>query len=341
MRNPRQTLRLALCLSVLGGSCAARALETSDVLQALKQFGVPYDTNAAQQAAAAAVLKVADPQARILSKDEMAALVSVEAVAAAEDWPEGIGYLRLNGLHEKGADGVVERVSAWLAAGKSGVILDLRGAGGDSLALFDALSSLLTAEADDSGEGGRVPFMVLVDGKTRGLSEALAAALKGRSRVILIGSETSGDTRPRVFLPLSGTSVLYVAVYPYLLPGVAETGGRPIGPDIRAEGTNGAAGSPAPLPDEGPGGRPLSEKARRDRELMRLVAADACLARAADILLGIQALGLSFPGGRTRPEAEGPAALPAAAEPPACPGDDRVERERNGAATHREGAQGK
>jgi hypothetical protein len=46
------------------------------------------------------------------------------------------------------------------------------------------------------------------------------------------------------------------------------------------------------LPDKAPLGRQLSEKSKRDRELMDRVLGDAVLGSATDILLGLKALGL-------------------------------------------------
>jgi hypothetical protein len=72
-------------------------------------------------------------------------------------------------------------------------------------------------------------------------------------------------------------------------PGVQGVSGG-VCPDIEVTGEAGAAALGVP-PERQVGGRPLTDKGMQDRELIRRVAEDPTLSRAADILIGLKALG--------------------------------------------------
>ena len=329
-------LPLSVAVSFL--ALAARAVQEEDVYRALDALHVRYDTGAVRRAAAESAARTVDPGAAILPADEPAPPETAASVAAAEEWPEGLRYLRLRGLHADAASGVVARVADWSAGGRAaGLILDLRGAGGANLAAVDAAGALFaTPEAElywlrDSAGGvlerrrapagpapaARLPVMLLMDSETRGAGEALAAVLKGRPGVMLIGGRTRGDAGLRVRAPLTANTVLSVATA-WIVPASGTEYDRVgVAPDLAV--SNGVAGAAlAAPPGEDDGRRPRSGRARQDQALMQRVGGDPWLSRATDILLAVKAL-----HERTPPAAGPPPAAaggPDGAAPPAAPG---------------------
>jgi|GEM_PF-2348926 len=342
---------VAVVLGAALGCEATAAPGEEEIFRALDQLGVPYDRQAAQAAAARAIVKAVDPLGEVLLPDGVAELREQKSLIKAEEWPEDICYLRLHGLHDADALEVVERLTRWLLDDKTGVIIDLRGAGGDSLALFEAIGNLLGEPSGVRGgklspfrrgetdrlalPGGatgpgeilrKAPVLVLINEETHGASEALCAELKQRAGVLLLGRKTMGDARLRRLVAASEVTTLYIAIAK-IVPSMSEGG---VEPDITAGGTNEAVGF-APADDEDPAtDRPPSEKARQDLELMRLVGSDACLARATDILLALKALGsmsgISATTHQSRDESgiqQQPEQKPEQPAPPSPPSDDR------------------
>ena len=228
------------------------------------------------------------------------------SVDSAEAWPFQLAYLKLNGVHEGCAAEVASHLVKWSGAQTFGLILDLRGANGTSLAdaaliaglwaengqplfkMTDRKSKELEAfKAKHDVAPLDLTVIALVDGETRGAAEALAAALAGTLREgMLVGQPTAGDPRVREFLPLPSGLQLYVATRKLVTgDGRSYDGREGVVPDIRvgageevldfeAERTK-----PDTLPEE-----------KQDRFLRSRVRGDATLQRALDILRGIKAL---------------------------------------------------
>jgi C-terminal processing protease CtpA/Prc len=214
-------------------------------------------------------------------------------------------------------EGSGREIAAWLErcaqAPGTGGILDLRGADGDDLdALREVAARLAPAGSDVfevRGANGRplaalrtptnaVPLdgltlVVLADGETGGASEALAALLKGRAGVLVAGTPTRGDKGLMEYIPLSDTEVLYVATRWLFTPEGRPVSGVAVTPDVPVRAPrDGANVARLPLLEELLDGKPVSERAQRDRGLMERVAGDAVLERAVDMLLGLEALDL-------------------------------------------------
>jgi hypothetical protein len=346
-RTRRSAWAAGALAAVVRCALASEALRPDDLLRALEARGIPYDADAAQRAAVAGILQALDPGAKLVGKADAAQAGEGRTVAKEEEWPDGICYLKLHGIYADGATDVVRRVAAWAAQGKSGLILDARGAGGSSLEATDAIAGLFAGPGSelygirDRGNGnvetlrappspavaGRVPLMLLTDQGTRDAAEVLAAALRGRSGVMLIGARTRGDAAWRSYLPLPGDRLLYTATASIAPAGGADYGGAGVQPDVAV--SNGVPpGAAAARFDAEAGRKPLSERAQRDRELMQRVAADACLARAADILLALRALG------------DRRAAIAARRDQPAEDAGGKSGSEVHEPATHTEGSEG-
>jgi len=284
-----------------------------DIYRVLEDRGIPFDAAAVQKGAVDGMLKAIDPRAKIVRPDEITNSVPKPSLGQAEEWAEGIRYLKLNGLYADGGTSIVERVRSWLTADQTGLIIDLRGAGGDSLKAVDDVAGLfLPGNTDlyairdgrrnaekhrtpgDNAEPWNGPVMLAVDGDTKDTSEILAAILKGRPRIMLIGARTRGDAALRQVLSLSDTESIYIATRWVDLPGDGGSLTNGVEPDVAVTSYSRAA-----LADKAPIGRTFSEKTKKDRELMERVMNDAVLGTATDILLGLKALGFHATGTNT------------------------------------------
>ena len=232
--------------------------------------------------------------------------LSAPAMESAEAWPFQLAYLRLNGVYDGCAAEVAAQLYKWAKEDCFGLVLDLRGADGTSLADAAALAGLWAENGTPlfklTDRKGReleafkarhdtVPLdltvIALVDGETRGASEALAAALAGTLREgMLVGQPSAGDPRVRELLPLPSGLQLYAATRKLVTSdGRSYDGHDGVTPDIRV-----GAGEEV-LDFEGEHTRPdtLPEE-KQDRFLRGRVRGDATLQRALDILRGIKAL---------------------------------------------------
>lgn len=299
-------------------------LSPTNVLSLLDAHGIPYDRGLADRSAVEGLLKAVDPGAAILSADEADALGKGESIEFEESWAEGIRYLRLRGLYDGSRTQVTDCVRAWLGADGAGLILDLRGAGGDNLDAVEAIASMFAEPERElyevrNGEGDivrtgraegdpvpapRMPVMLLVDGETRQCSEVLASVLRDCDGIMVLGARTKGDTALRERLPLDGDLYLYIATRWVVRGGkVPLAQGEGMTPDIVMD-------APRDSASDGRSGvslyrdKPLSEKTRLDRELLQRVAGDPELSRATDILLGLQALGGAWPLGEEQSDVE-------------------------------------
>lgn len=132
-------------------------------------------------------------------------------VAKKALYEQQFGYIRLAQV-ESGAAVETKKAFDELAASNkvNGVVIDLRFAGGHDYAAAGAIADLfvasdqpllefggqtVSARADD--EGIKLSTVVLVNQKTTGASEALAAALREFASALIIGNVTAG--RARVF----------------------------------------------------------------------------------------------------------------------------------------------
>lgn len=218
-----------------------------------------------------------------------------------ERLPHRIEWLRPPAIQ----DGVSAVLAAarvdWSSDLRTGVVLDLRGIGGDSIAeavllarqfgvpdtpVLDPTPGEVPAPPETaSREKG--PCIVLVDARTRGAAEMLAAALSGAPRTRMVGEPTAGDPLLRGRVELregrylwTGLRILRTA------DGRTYGAGQPVVPDARVEiQESGLEESPP-----GPGAKKEPETARLNRELAGRVGDDLALRQAVDILLALRAL---------------------------------------------------
>ncbi len=244
------------------------------------------------------------------------ALAALPAIELAEAWPRRLGYARVNGFYAGSATAATALVRGWADAGYAGGVLDLRGAGGESIGdtaafagLFASPGSVLfsfrDAEENDLGShkaaGERpldLPLMVLVDETTHGAAEVFAAAaFDSLGGLLLVGRPTRGDPAIRSGLPLPGELVLYIATRRLVTGNGSVLDGRAgVEPHLAVERAARADYEPPPGPDR----RTRLEEEDGDRALRDRVRGDAVLQRAVDVLLGLKALNIK-PGAVSSP----------------------------------------
>jgi len=134
-----------------------------------------------------------------------------------------VGYLRLSGFSDASADAVVDALKSHLAAGRTKVILDLRGNPGGYVTaarkiasqfigagvLFweqDAQGTQVPTEAlgDGVATDPKVQVVVLIDHGSASASEIVAGALQDTKRATLVGQQSFGKGTVQQWQQLSG-----------------------------------------------------------------------------------------------------------------------------------------
>lgn len=235
--------------------------------------------------------------------------IQTPVTGTTETWPQGIGYLKVNGLYTNSGAVIAEQLNIWRTNSCFGAILDIRGAdgmdlesvaeigglfarNGDTLfTLRDGHNTVVATYRSKSGRPLDKPVMVLVDHDTSGAAEVLAGLLNSCKGAMLIGVPTRGDDRVRDIIPLSNGRVLYIATRRIELskgPAYYQVG---ITPHVRVTQTNEPAGRDSEFADQEPDiFSGISDQERQDRALINRIDGDMILRRAADILLGLKAL---------------------------------------------------
>jgi carboxyl-terminal processing protease len=311
-----------------GGPAASAGLAAGDQLESVEgQYvtGRPVSEIQAQVAARGtqpvrlAVLRPGEARAREVTL--VAVPVRPDASNGVERLPRRIEWLRPPAVQAGLSETLAAARADWSADARTGVVLDLRGIGGDSQEESARLAVQFGASGpprieplcgppagDPVGAPGPViretgPRIVLVDARTRGAAEMLAAALSGTPDTLVLGEPTAGDPLVRGRVKLRDDLYLWVALNDLRTADGRTYGvGRPLIPDLP-----GGAGVPEPLPPEESletDRRGELELERVNRELFDRVKDDPALSRAVDILLALHAMsGLPV---RAAPPATGP-----------------------------------
>lgn len=239
-----------------------------------------------------------------------------------KELPFSIAYLRLNGLYEGVGATVAERMVKWSEDGFYGIIMDLRAAEGLDLesvrqiaSLFAEPGALLAAFRDKDGQDLDLlhagdssilgmPVMVLLDERTAGAAEVLAAVLGDSVRgAMLFGRATRGDMMVRSALPTEDGRMIYLATRRLVTAdGTAYDGQAGVKPDVviaRADALSKAEESEeSPMLRLRPRKETLDEEIEQNK-LQSFIRGDATFRRAVDVLMGLKALNI-------RPQGMGP-----------------------------------
>ncbi len=295
-----------LCFLLLSVVSSQASSSLDAVLSCLETNGVLTDRSLAVRGGIEGILKSIDPEASLGAGENQAGATNelVVAVEAVEFWPEDIAYLKIRGLGK--GSGAELQAHLQTLAGKAGIILDLRGAGGGDLQSVSRLAGVNRTEGDplfvvtdnqdkvqstntvEASIPLRAPVMALIDHRTRDGAEVLAALWRGCPGIMLIGSPTRGEARFREAITLPDGQAITMATRKITPLQGAMYEGCGILPDVVVN----AAGDtiPAILSNTKAPWRPLSVKSEQDRDLMTRVGDDVVLRRATDILLGLRTL---------------------------------------------------
>ncbi|OGV67251.1 MAG: hypothetical protein A2283_04900 [Lentisphaerae bacterium RIFOXYA12_FULL_48_11] len=278
-----------------------------DVYKILLDHNIAFDLNKTRRATVEGLIKAVDSGAMLLTAEQFHAMMIRTSVEKVEEWPEDICYLKVRGIFRDAGDEIIEHLKKWNDSGKAGVIMDLRGSGGESLPSVDRIAALYVSDdpllyllKDGRGEiiqthrlsvdnetlDGNIPLLLLVDKATTAASELLVAILKNRKGVLVIGVSTSGDISYRENVPLSQDEILHIVTRRVYVNGVQYEGVGVL-PDV-AVNSDGVDGK-RKLPPKVISIKPESAKAKSDRDLMEKVFPDPVLLRATDILLAMKA----------------------------------------------------
>ena len=233
------------------------------------------------------------------------------SLADVEDLPAGMGYLRAAGVFIGAGAEIAAALDKWQAAGKFGVILDLRGADGTAegeipavAAKFAPAGEILYSMNDRQGNEiasvksaespkASLPLMVLVDEETSGAAELLAAVLGGGVKgAMVIGRETAGDPMIREPKKLStGRYALLATRQLKTADGATYSGANGVSPDVVI--TDSALDETVYEPDAPVlrKGKTMTDEEKEDKALRDRTRNDTYLRRATDVLLGLKALG--------------------------------------------------
>lgn len=298
-------------------------------LDILAEHHIPYDPDTLEVAALRAMLHAVDRHAKILSAEAAQALrrrkmgirdsvswtVNDDAVdetawepmvpVSVEIWPHDIVYVKISGLYPRAGTLFSEALTDALPAQPTGLIIDLRQAGGQDFDAVDRMAAffveggaplyeirtlagqtLRQGVAEDGIPRWEAPAMVLTGHQTVQAAELLAAILRGTRGVMLLGNRTRGDPKLRELYPWSGNQYLYLptaVIRPahhddYTLVGVV--------PHVFVDGTR--RGLPQTIDSA------AESEAHDDtsplRKMPDAVIRDPTLTRAVDILTGLKAI---------------------------------------------------
>lgn len=287
--------------------------------EVIRSLGLEWDEEAAGAAAAEAVLRSADPGAKVYGAEEWASLSAAaeegEGGAETETLPTGIGYVKIRRMDAAAADAAEEALRGWAKDGAAGAVLDVRGAGGtDEEAVWRVArlyapgngtwwwtSSGPDGERTRTAEGGwaavvRYPTMVLTDGGTTGAAELLAAVFGGGVRGgMTVGTPTAGDPLVREAVELGGGRVALIRTRSVETgDGRRYDGRKGVEPDVAL-----SEAALAEVPEE-PAEPTVSfrrtkkgvlDEEKEDKALRERVKEDAVLRQAVDVIQGLEALG--------------------------------------------------
>ncbi len=181
--------------------------------------------------------------------------VIVQREVIDEDLAGGtIGYIRVTGFSDNAAEQFHQVLDADVKAGRTRIILDLRGNPGGYVTAARRIASEFLADGEIFWEeyaGGRqestsaapggvataaeVRLVVLIDRGSASASEIVAGALQDRERATLVGETTFGKGTVQQWIELPDTGALKLTIAKWLTPDKHWIHGVGIVPDVAVE----------------------------------------------------------------------------------------------------------
>ena len=163
-----------------------------------------------------------------------------------------IAYLNITHFSQRTDDELPPALEGIVAAGATGIVLDLRSNPGGTLgAVVDTASRFLSEGTvlmvvDNTGEQTALevredkevvdlPMVVLVDNYSASGSEVLAGALQDYGRATIAGRQTYGKGSVNVLRQLKDSSGLYITTARWLTPSGRQIEGEGLSPDYELE----------------------------------------------------------------------------------------------------------
>jgi len=163
--------------------------------------------------------------------------VIVQQEVISEVKPGNIGYVKLTGFSEHAADQLTKVVGDDIKAGRTKLILDLRGnPGGFVTAAREIASQFVStgpifwqqdaagnltetdAEAGGAATDADVQLVVLIDKGSASASEIVAGALQDWDAALIVGETSFGKGSVQTVYPLSDTEALKLTTAKYYTP---------------------------------------------------------------------------------------------------------------------------
>ncbi|WP_251198459.1 S41 family peptidase [Anaerotardibacter muris] len=163
------------------------------------------------------------------------------------------GYIEVKQIGSDCAEVLKKTIEQAEGEGAQSIVLDLRNIPGGYLTQAIEIASLFiqsgtvvqiksgdntSTKTVDGGDVTNVPLVVLVNDKTAGSAEVLAAALQDSHRAIIVGVQTQGKGSVQVMQPLSFGGALRYTAATYLSPSGRAIDGVGVTPDVVISNTD-------------------------------------------------------------------------------------------------------
>jgi len=285
------TCRLVVTMPLAGSPAQRAGLETGDRIVAID--GAPPDGSTMD----AVLDRIRGPKDSVVTLTierggaaPIQLAITRDVIQAQEVESEAlaggtVGYVRLAGFSDTAADDLVTTLRGHLAAGRTKLILDLRGNPGGYVTAARKIASQFVGSGvvfwEQDAQGNRVAtnalgdgvatdpavqVVVLIDGGTASASEIVAGALQDSKRATLVGQQSFGKGTVQEWQQLTGDGGAFkLTIARWLTPDKRWIHGKGLTPDVvvtlpdpipagtdpdlqRALEVLGASASGAPLP---------------------------------------------------------------------------------------------
>jgi len=204
--------------------------EFKEVYDLVRQHANGLSERDLNRAAVQGLVLALSPRLVLLTNDAPGTQASAgQALVIKSSWFEGdVAYLRIGRVADGLAQAIREAADRISSSNKlKGLVLDLRFAGGDDYKAAASAADLLLqkdqpllnwgegwARSKEKKDAVTAPVAVLVNRKTAGAAEALAAIIRQTGRGLILGSTTAGQAMMAQEFPLKDGARLRIATGP-------------------------------------------------------------------------------------------------------------------------------